>query len=143
MTPSAMAGSSTDARGLLDTSVVIDLEKIEADLLPQEVSISALTFAELTAGPHATDDDVERAHRQDRLQRMEATMDPLPFDGHAARAYGRVYAGTRASDRKARGPRAVDLLIAAVALANGLPLFTRNPQDFEHLKSIGLVIRAV
>ncbi len=134
---------STEARGLLDTSVVIDLERVDPDLLPQEPSISALTLAELAAGPHATDDKQERARRQDRLQRLEATLDPLPFDDRAARAYGRVYAATRTSDRKPRRARAVDLLIAAVAVANDLALFTRNPDDFQHLRSIGLVVRAV
>lgn len=131
------------ARGLLDTSVVIDLGRIEAEALPLEPAISALTLAELAAGPHATDDDAERARRQDRLQRVEALLDPLPFDDEAARAYGRVYAATRSSDRKPRGARAVDLLIAAVALARGLPLFTRNPDDFAHLAEIGLELHGV
>lgn len=134
---------STEARGLLDTSVIIDLERVQPERLPQEPSISALTLAELAAGPHASDDEDERARRQDRLQRVEATLDPLPFDDRAARVYGRVYAATRSSKRKPRGARTMDLLIAAVALANALPLFTRNPDDFEHLESIGLVVRSV
>jgi predicted nucleic acid-binding protein len=130
-------------RGLLDTSVVIALEALAAEQLPDEPAISALTLAELAAGPLATDDEGERARRQDRLQRVEALMDPLPFDAPAARAYGRVYAATRAADRKPRGARAVDLMIAAVALANGLPLFTRNPDDFDHLRAVGLELHTV
>jgi predicted nucleic acid-binding protein len=123
----------------VDTSVVIDLDRIEAGQLPIELAISALTMAELAAGPHATGDTAERARRQDRLQRAEATFDPLPFDGDAARAYGRIYAAIIATGRKARGPRAVDLLIAATALAANLPLYTRNVDDFrgtEHLVSL-------
>jgi len=130
-------------RGLLDTSVVIALEELAAELLPEEPAISALTLAELAAGPLATDDEDERARRQDRLQRVETLLDPLPFDASAARAYGRVYAATRAADRKSRGARAVDLMIAAVALAHELPLFTRNPDDFAHLAGIGLELHAV
>lgn len=130
-------------RGLLDTSVVVDLDRIDPEALPVEPAISALTLAELAAGPHATDDDAERARRQDRLQRIEALLDPLPFDDKAARAYGRVYAATRTSQRKPRGARAVDLLIAAVALAHQLPLFTRNPDDFAHLTDIGLELHGV
>ena len=130
-------------RGLLDTSVVIALEKLTAGQLPEEPAISALTLAELAAGPLATDDEHERARRQDRLQRVEALLDPLPFDAVAARAYGRVYAATRAADRKPGGARAVDLMIAAVALAHQLPLFTRNPDDFDHLTAIGLDLRTV
>lgn len=131
------------ARGLLDTSVIVDLEALDPEDLPAEPAISALTLAELAAGPHATDDEAERARRQDRLQRVETLLDPLPFDDEAARAYGRVYAATRASERKPRGSRAVDLLIASVALANDLPLFTRNPDDFAHLEGIGLDVRPV
>jgi len=131
------------SRGLLDTSVVIDLGRVAADKLPAELAISALTLAELAAGPHATADEAERARRQERLQLIEALFDPLPFDDAAARAYGRVYAATRAANRNPRGARAVDLLIAAIALANNLPLYTRNPDDFAHLQAIGLELRAV
>lgn len=124
------------ARGVLDTSVLIDLEELDSADLPSEVSVSALTMAELAAGPHATTDPEERGRRQDRLQRAEATFHPIPFDSEAARAYGRVFAAVAASGRKARPARAVDLLIAATALAAGLPLYTRNGQDFEALDGV-------
>lgn len=124
------------SRGLVDTSVVIDLDRISAGDLPGEIAIAAVTLAELAAGPHATEDSTERARRQDRLQRAEATFDPIPFDAEAARAYGRVYAQVAAAGRKARGRRAVDLLIAATALATELPLFTRNPSDFDGLGAL-------
>lgn len=123
-------------RGLLDTSVVIDLERLDAAVLPIEVAVSASTVAELAAGPHATDDLHERARRQDRLQRVEAAFDPLPFDAEAARAYGRIYAATIAVGRKAHGPRAVDLLIAATACAADIPLYTRNGDDFAGLQEV-------
>jgi len=97
-------------------------------------------MAELAAGPHATDDPHERGRRQDRLQRAEAVFDPLPFDGDAARAYGRVFAAVVASGHKARGARAVDLLIAATALAAGLPVYTRNGDDFRALDGLVDVI---
>ena len=127
-------------RGLIDTSVVIDLERLDHSELPTELAVSALTLAELAAGPHASDDPAERARRQDRLQRAEVVFDPLPFDADAARAYGQVYAAVAAAGRKARGPRVVDLLIAATALANELPLFTRNAQDFRFLDGLVDVI---
>jgi predicted nucleic acid-binding protein len=122
--------------------VVVDLERIDAASLPAEVAVSALTMAELAAGPHATADPEERARRQERLQRVEATFAPLPFDARAARAYGRVWAAVAAEGRKARGRRAVDLLIAATALAEGVPLYTRNPDDFRVLGDL-LDIRAL
>jgi predicted nucleic acid-binding protein len=123
-------------RGLLDTSVVIDLDRVDVSALPEEMAISAVTMAELGAGPHATNDPEERARRQERLQRAEATFAPLPFDANAARAYGRICAAIFAKGRKARGRRAVDLLIAATAIAEGLPLYTRNPADFEGLAEL-------
>lgn len=96
-----MPESARAERGVIDTSVVIDLEQLDVDQLPFELAVSALTMAELAAGPHATADANERARRQDRLQRTEAAFDPLPFDGEAARAYGRIYAAEAASGRKA------------------------------------------
>ena len=128
------------ARGLVDTSVIIDLDRIDAQSLPREIAISAITLAELAAGPQATEDLEERAKRQDRLQRAEATFDPLPFDAEAARAYGRVYAAVARAGRKARGRRATDLLIAATAAAAKLPLYTRNPKDFVHLENVLTVV---
>ncbi|MCC7078410.1 MAG: type II toxin-antitoxin system VapC family toxin [Acidimicrobiia bacterium] len=124
------------ARGLLDTSVVIEVERIEPARLPHEVTVSAITMAELAAGPHATRDTAERARRQDRLQRAEAAFDPLPFDNEAARAYGRIYAAVSAKGRKARGPRVVDLLIAATACAHGLPLYICNARDLRGLDGL-------
>lgn len=124
------------ARGLVDTSVVIDLDRIDAADLPAELAVSAVTMAELAAGPHATTDRGERARRQDRLQRAEATFDPLPVDASVARAFGRIYAEVAARGRKARGRRAFDLLIAATALAAGLPLYTRNPDDLSGVGSL-------
>lgn len=123
-------------RGLIDTSVVIDLGRVDPADLPSEIAVSAVTLAELAAGPHATGDRDERARRQDRLQRTEATFESLPVDGAVARAYGRVYAAVIGAGRRARGRRAFDLLIAATALAAELPLYTRNPSDFQGLDGL-------
>jgi len=126
-------------RGLLDTSVVIDHDVIDPAMLPDESAISAITLAELTAGPHATEDKSERARRQDRLQWASATWDSLPFDGEAARAYGRIFAAARTAGQSSRS-RLADLLIASTAAANNLPLYTRNPSDFDALKGIIKVV---
>jgi predicted nucleic acid-binding protein len=134
------AAETVRPRGLIDTSVLIDLPEIPQGRLPAEIAISAITLAELAAGPHAATDARERADRQDRLQRAEATFEPLPVDAAVARAYGRVYAAVAASGRKARGRRAVDLLIAATAVAAGLPLYTRNPSDFAGLSELLTIV---
>ena len=122
-------------RGLLDTSVLIDHDLIDADRLPDESAIAAVSLAELAAGPHATEDQSERARRQDRLQWAAAAWDPLPFDADAARAYGRVFAAVKASGRTHRS-RLADLLIASTAAANELAIYTRNPSDLEALEKI-------
>ena len=131
-----MPDKTRPTRGVLDTSVVIDLDELDPSRLPVEVAVSAVTMAELAAGPHATTDPDVRGRRQDRLQRAEAAFDPLPFDGDAARAYGRILAAVMAPGRKARGARVVDLLIAATALAAELPLYTRNGDDFVGLEGL-------
>jgi predicted nucleic acid-binding protein len=134
-----VADADRPDRGVIDTSVIIDLETIDPEVLPAELAISSITLAELAAGPHATNDPEERARRQDRLQRAEAAFDPLPFDADSARAYGRIFAAVTASGRKARGARAADLLIAATACAEDLPLFTRNGEDFRSLEGVLVV----
>lgn len=122
--------------GLLDTSVVVDLDQVLWELPTAPMAISSLTLAELAAGTHAVAEPLERAQRQALLQLVEATFTPLPFDGSAARAYGVVWAATAAAGRKARGHRAVDLLIAATAVAAGVPLWTRNAADFAGLEDV-------
>jgi predicted nucleic acid-binding protein len=105
------------------------------------IAISAVTLAELAAGPHATPDPDERARRQDRLQRTEATSESIPVDGAVARAYGRIYARVATAGRKARGRRTFDLLIAATALAAELPLYTCNPGAFREVEALIEVVR--
>jgi predicted nucleic acid-binding protein len=127
--------SDRPSQALLDTSVVVDLELIDPSDLPEQVAIAAITLAELSAGPAAARTAEERARRQDRLQRVEAVFDPIPFDVEAARAYGRIHAAVVASGRRSRG-RFADLLIASTALAGDLPLLTRNPDDFTGLAEL-------
>jgi predicted nucleic acid-binding protein len=127
------------ARGLLDTSVILDLDRLGASQIPEEVAISTITLAELSAAPSATTDASERARRQDRLQRTEAAFDPIPFDIRSARAYGRVHAAVIEQGCQPKR-RFADLLMAATALAEGLPLVTRNGKDFEGLENLITVV---
>ena len=122
-------------RGLLDTSVVIDLTSIDPDRLPDESAVAAITLAELAAGPHATNDPEEAARRQDRLQWAASTWEALAFDADTARAYGRVFAAVRTAGRSHR-PRLADLLVAATAISNGLPVYTRNVGAFGALEGL-------
>lgn len=127
--------------GLLDTSTWILLRRLrDPSVLPERPLISAITLAELSVGPLVVANERERASRLAHLQEAEADFDPLPFDADAARAFGRVAASLRRSGRKATA-RAYDAMIAAVAVANGLPLYTCNPQDFAGID--GLTVIAV
>jgi predicted nucleic acid-binding protein len=101
--------------------------------------ISAVTLTELSAGPHHTDDPVERARRTSILQHAEATFDPLPFDVEAARAYGVICAAVLAAGRKPRR-RLADLMIASIATVNRVPLYTTNPDDFLGLDRLLTVV---
>jgi predicted nucleic acid-binding protein len=126
-------------RGLIDTNIVIHLPALEPAQLPDEMVISAVTLAELSAGPHHTSDPAERARRMSVLQHAEATFEPLPFDSAAARVFGAVSAAVLASGRKPRR-RLADLMIASIAAANSLPLYTTNPEDFRGLDEVATVV---
>lgn len=135
-------------QGLLDTNIMILRKWIDPDELPAEMAISAVTLAELSAGPHHVrrndeqdgyDEYAERARRLDVLQRAENEFDPIPFDAQAARAYGRVCAAVISAGRTPRR-RIADLMIAAIAIAEDLPLFTTNPDDFAALDNLLTIV---
>lgn len=126
-------------RGILDTSTVIALRGIaDPSVLPTEPLITAITLAELSAGPLVARDERERAARQAHLQEAEADFDPLPFDRASARAFGQVASSLRASGRKTAA-RAYDALIAATALAHQLPVYTCDPADFDKIDGLQVV----
>ena len=142
-----MAAESYES-GLLDTNILILRKWIDPRELPAAVAISAITLAELSAGldevrPGSEQKDyeehAERGRRLDILQRAENEFDPIPFGVEAARAYGQVTAAVIAAGRKPRR-RAVDLMIASVAIAEDLRLFTTNPGDFAGLERLLTVV---
>jgi hypothetical protein len=135
-------------QGILDTNILVLRRWVDPGELPDEMAISAITLAELSAGPHqvrrnedqdAYDEHAERARRLEVLQRAENEFDPVPFDADAARIFGRVAAAVIAAGRKPRG-RVVDLMIAATAIAEGLPLYTTNPADFAGLENLVTIV---
>ena len=130
---------TTHSAGLLDTSTVILLPRLRAPgELPDAPLISAITLAELSVGPLVAATDAERAARLAHLQQAEADFEPLPFDADAARAFGQVAASLRRAGRKT-STRAYDAMIAAIAIANDLPLYTCNPDDFNGIEGLEVV----
>lgn len=126
---------TADSVGVLDTSTLILVDRLHPEELPAEPVITAVTLAELSVGPLVAVTDGERAARQLRLQQAEAAFEPLPFDAQAARSFGAVAASLRRSGRKTSA-RAFDAMIAATALANGLPIYTCNPRDFDGIDGL-------
>lgn len=137
-----MSGEARErhGRGMIDTNVVIHLAALDPAELPDEMVISAVTLAELSAGPHHAPDPAERARRTSILQHAEATFEPLPLDTVAARAFGQVSAAVLKAGRGTRR-RIADLLIASVAMANQLPLYTTNPDDFTGLDDLLAIVK--
>lgn len=134
-----MSGKPPHPRGILDTSTVILLKKLaDAKWLPAEPLITAVTLAELSVGPLVANEESERVARQAQLQQAEADFEPLPFDADAARAFGGVAASLRRTGRKTAA-RAYDAMIAATAVANGLPVYTCNPTDFNGIEGLEVV----
>ena len=130
---------AAESTGILDTNLVVMLPRLTgSDLLPGKPVTTVITLAELSVGPLVSVSDGERAQRQAALQQTEATFTVLPFDAAAARAFGRVSADLRRAGRKASA-RAFDALIAAIAIANGLPLYTANPADFAGISGLEVV----
>ena len=125
--------------GLLDTSTLILLPRLgDPANLPRTTFISAITLAELSVGPLVAPTEEIRAARQAHLQQAEADFDPLPFDSFAARAFGGVAASLRRAGRKPAA-RAYDAMIAAIAIANDLPVVTVNPSDFAGIEGLTVV----
>jgi predicted nucleic acid-binding protein len=128
-----------DQQGILDTSAVIALGRItDASLLPETPLITAVTLAELAVGPLIAEDGSVRADRQTHLLFAEQNFDPLPFDREAARAFAGVAASLRRAGRKTSA-RAYDAMIAATAVACGLPVYTCNPHDFEAIDGLTVI----
>jgi predicted nucleic acid-binding protein len=116
--------------GIVDTNVIAALRLYDPADLPGTFLITAITLGELSYGPQATEDPLKRAARVAVLQHVEATFEALPYDHDAARCYGLICAAVRASGRQPR-TRTADLMIAATAASNALPLYTANPGDFQ------------
>lgn len=127
--------------GVLDTCTYIDLGLVDADDLPGVPELTTVTLAELHQGIALAKDDVARSARTEKLAAAVSDFAPLPFDGDAAARYGTLVALTVSAGRDPR-PRRMDLMIAAVASARGLPLYTGNAEDFQGLQNVLTVVAA-
>lgn len=124
---------------VVDTSIIAAIRLYEPSELPDTMLITSVTLGELSYGPHATDDPAKRVGRVAVLQHVEATFDPLPYDQGSARLYGQICAAVRAAGHQPHR-RASDLMIAATAASNDLPLYTANPDDFKGVEGLVEVV---
>lgn len=125
--------------GVLDTCAYIDLGQLDATALPSIPEITAITMAELHHGVAMAKSAAVRAARAEKLGVAIVDFDPLPFDGEAATRYGSLVAVTLEANRDPK-PRRLDLMIAAIASSRGLPLYTRNIDDFAGLDDMVMVV---
>jgi tRNA(fMet)-specific endonuclease VapC len=131
-------GAKRRETGILDTSTLIHLAQLPPERLPFRALITTVTLAELSVGPLTAESEPAKVERQTHLQMAEADFEPLPFDAAAARAFGGVAASLRRAGRKAAA-RAYDAMIAATALANDLPIYTCNPDDFAGIDGLEVI----
>ncbi|MFC6540333.1 type II toxin-antitoxin system VapC family toxin [Nonomuraea salmonea] len=125
--------------GVIDTCVFIDLAEISPEALPKQPELTTVTLAELHQGVAMAKNEASRAARMEKLGMAAVDFEPLPFDSKAAARYGSLVALTLAAKRDPR-PRRMDLMIAAIASSRGLPLYTRNTDDFVGLESMVTVV---
>lgn len=124
-------------RGLLDTNVFIAQEsgrQLELDALPDQSYVSVVTLAELEAGVLAAP-DTETRHRRLATVQAVAALVPLTVDAAAASHWARLRVLLHENGRRIN---VNDLWIAAVALANDMPVVSQDP-DFDVLADLGLV----
>ncbi|MDR0594981.1 MAG: PIN domain-containing protein [Bifidobacteriaceae bacterium] len=125
-------------RAVVDTNVTIQAaDDLSVELLPSSTAVSAITVAELEVGIAAARSPVDQAALVARQEALISLAEVLPFDLACAKAFGRVAADLRAQGRKVSA-RSFDALIAATSIANGLPLFTLNPDDFRAIQELDL-----
>jgi len=130
---------TAETRGILDTSVVIDRTTVDPAALPDTWALSAITLAELSAGPLLTDDPAIQAERQIDLQWAESTVEAIPFTSDTSRIFGQLCGLVRAAGRKPQ-PKALDPMIAATAVEHNVSLYTRNPKDLQGLDPILTIV---
>ena len=122
---------------ILDTSIFVALEQgrpLERPL-PDRVSVSVVTLAELELGVLVARDPDTRALRLATLTRVREEAAGLPADERVASAYARLAAGELEAGRK---PRVHDTWIAATALAHGAEVWTQDG-DFTSFAAVDVV----
>ena len=120
--------TSVHGQVLLDTSIVSDYPAAAVAAHAETAAVSTITLAELAYGLH-TEDPLRNAAREQRYHWISHALEPIQFGVGAARIYGALCAHVRARGRDSK-PRRFDMLIAAVAVDLGIPLITRNENDF-------------
>lgn len=118
-------------KGLLDTAVFI-AQEVQRPLgqLPDRVAVSVITIGELELGVLAAGDDDTRARRADTLA-LARESDPIPVSEAVMSAWARLVIDCRRAGVH-RTIRLTDALIAATAIAHGLPVVTQD-DDFERI----------
>lgn len=134
-----MAVSRKDSRGLLDTSVLIAIERgrpLHTEAMPETTAISMVTKAELRVGIFAAE-DLETRDRRLMTFELANRIVSLPIDEAVSRSWAQMRAYVQASGRKVG---VNDMWIAATAAAHEIPVLTQDG-DFDALNGVaGLTV---
>jgi predicted nucleic acid-binding protein len=121
----------------LDTNLLI--QQPNWDALPpgsHELFVSAIVFAEFSEGAAHPDPGLATRAGLDLIRFRDVYGEGLSFGQREADIYRELCAAVSAAGKAAGGRRRVDLMIAAVAVADGAALATRNVSDFTGLESV-------
>lgn len=109
---------------LVDTSVFVGVERRGAPLDGLEhAGVSAVTIGELGLGVEMASEAKERSLRAATLAVAEDRFDVVGFDQATAIEYSRLMGDAR---RRGRRPSVQDMIIAATAVHNRVPLITQD-----------------
>ena len=127
--------------GLLDTGIFIAREVARPlGQLPDRVAVSVISLGELELGVLAADDGEVRARRADTLA-LARESDPIPLSESVMMAWAHLVNDCRRAGLH-RTVRLTDALIAATAVAHGLPVVTQDA-DFDQMANAHHLLRVI
>jgi predicted nucleic acid-binding protein len=108
--------------------------------LPERVAVSVITIGELELGVLAAVDEASLARRADTLA-LARESDPIPVTEAVMTAWARLVIDCRRTGVH-RTVRLTDALIAATAIAHGLPVVAQDA-DFDQIANAHPALRVV
>lgn len=138
-----MIRQSPHAGVVLDSSVLIDVERHQLDLDPiiaiagdQEAFLSAVTVSELWHGVHRARDATVRDRRSAFVRNIVTQFSILPVDESVAEEHARLWASL---EEQGAMIGMNDTWIAATVMANGMAIVTANSKEFTRIQGLSVL----